>query len=93
MQLLFSSVSRSKQRQFGNISVCVSLTLEEASALPLPLTKKTNKCIVLIALNAVFPYYLSGMWEAKGLRGKKRIHCEVLNVQRLLTMTVSFLSV
>lgn len=33
MQLLFSSVSRSKQTQFGKIPVCFTVTLEEACAL------------------------------------------------------------
>lgn len=75
MQLLFSSVRRSKQRQSGKISVCFAVTLEEACALHYlkDANKKANKCIVLTALNAVFPYSLSGTWEAKGLRGKEFI--------------------
>lgn len=73
MQFLFNSVSRSKQSQFGEIPLCVTVTLEEVCALHYlqDVNKKANKCRVLIALNVVFPYSLSGMWEAKGLWGKE----------------------
>lgn len=32
MQLLFSSITKSKQRQFWKISVCLAVILEEAPA-------------------------------------------------------------
>lgn len=61
------------KHSLGKYQSVLQLTLEEARALHYlkDANKKTNKCIVLIALNAVFPYSLSGMWEAKGLRGKE----------------------
>lgn len=62
MQLLFSSITKRKQRQFWKISVCLAVILEEASALHYlkDADKKVNKYIELAAMKAMFPYYPSG---------------------------------
>lgn len=62
MQRLFSSVTKSKQRQFWKILVCLAVILKEASILHYlkDADKKVNKYVEMIAVNAMFPYYLSG---------------------------------
>lgn len=62
MQLLFSSITKSKQRLFGKISVCFRVILEEASAHRClkDADKKVNKYIELIAVRAMFPCSLPG---------------------------------
>lgn len=62
MQLLFSSITKSKQRQFCRVSVCLVVILEEASALHhvKDAHNTVNKYIELIAMNMMFPYYLPG---------------------------------
>lgn len=61
MQLLFSSVTKSKQRQFWKISVCLPVILEDTSVLRyLKDADKKVRYLELMAMNTVFRYYLSG---------------------------------